>query len=223
LGEVAAEFRKETGRDVRITYAASGTLVNQIQNGAPFQAFLSADEAFVAHLVRDGLTKDAGTVYATGRIVLFAPTGAPLMIDTQLNGLQAALAAGSVRRFAIPNPEFAPYGRAARAALERAGLWLMILPRLVFAEDASQAAQFAASGAAQGGIIALSLANAAEVSKLGTFAVIPADLHPGESLKQRMVLLKGAGDTATAFYEFVQRPNARSILMRYGFVVPSDQ
>jgi molybdate transport system substrate-binding protein len=172
-------------------------------------------------LARGGFTRGAGTVYATGSVVLFAPTGSPLTVDSELSGLRAALDAGSIRRFAIPNPELSPYGRAARAVLDRAGLWLLIL-RLVCAEDSSQAAQVVGNGAAQGGLIALSLARSEEIAKLGTFAIIPTELHSREALLHRMVLLKGAGDTATAFYAFMQRPGARSILIRYGFVVPGD-
>ena len=220
LDEVAAKFRAETGQDVRLVFGSSGNFARQIEQGAPFQMFLSADEGFVERLVRNGLTRDAGALYAVGRIVLFAPHGSPLHADEGLAGLRAALAAGRIRRFAIANPEHAPYGRAAMQALQAEGLWDAIRPVLALGENVSQAAQFAASGAAQGGIFAYALALSPEVSKLGRFALIPAERHA--PLRQRMVLLKQAGATAQAFYAFVQTRPAREIFIRYGFALPGE-
>jgi molybdate transport system substrate-binding protein len=136
--------------------------------------------------------------------------------------LRAALGDGRVKRFAIANPEHAPYGRAARAVLEHAGLWPTIAPRLVFGENAAQAMQFAAAGSSQGGIVPLSLSKAPEVARLGQFALIPAAWHAGEPLRQRMALLKPAGDTARAFYAFLQQPTARDLFKRYGFLLPGE-
>jgi molybdate transport system substrate-binding protein len=135
--------------------------------------------------------------------------------------LRAALSDGRVRRFAIANPEHAPYGRAAREALQHAGLWDAVRPRLVLGENAAQATQFATSGDAQGGIIPLSLARAPAVSALGSFALIPAQAH--RPLRQRMVLIKGAGETARAFYGFLQQPGTREIFRRYGFMLPGEE
>ena len=220
LHEVAAAFTKETKRVVNLTFGSSGNFYRQIQQGAPFQIFLSADEQLIFDLAAERLTVDEGALYAVGRIVIIAPKGSALEVDADLAGLKAALADGRVKKFAIANPEHAPYGRRAEEALRHAGLWEAIKDKLVFGENVSQAAQFATSGATQGGIIAYSLALSPEVSKLGTYALIPDDWH--EPLRQRMALIKGAGETARLFFAFMQGRSARAIMGRYGFVLPGE-
>jgi molybdate transport system substrate-binding protein len=221
LAEIASQFRAATGGEVRIAYGSSGNFAHQIENGAPFELFLSADEAYVERLAAKGLTRDAGALYAIGRIVLFVPSGSTLEPDPQLAGLRAALRDGRIKRFAIANPEHAPYGRAAREALQQADLWQAIRPVLVLGENASQATQFAASGSAQGGIVPLSLARAPEIARLGTSALIPANAH--QPLRQRMVLLRDAGPAAAAFFAWLQTPSARKEFVRYGFALPGEQ
>ena len=220
LSEVAEAFTKETKREVKLTFGSSGNFFRQIQQGGPFQMFLSADEQFVLDLAAKGLTVGDGTLYARGRIVIIAPDGSPVKVDGELAGLKAALAERRIKKFAIANPEHAPYGRRAEEALHHAGLWDAINDKLVFGENVAQAAQFATSGAAQGGIIAYSLALSPNVAKLGSYALIPEEWH--QPLNQRMVLLKGAGDTARSFYEFMRGPSARAIMRRYGFVLPGE-
>jgi molybdate transport system substrate-binding protein len=222
LTDIAQRFKQDAGEEVNLVFGSSGTFKTQLEHGAPFQMFLSADESYVFQLADKALTKDRGTLYAIGRIVLFAPLGSPLEVDGELRDLKAALVDGRIERFAIANPEHAPYGRAARAALQHAGLWSAIKPRLVLGENASQAMQFAASGSSQGGIVPLSLSKATEVAKLGTFALIPPEWHSSEPLQQRMVLLKNAGEVATAFYQYVQKPGVQKIFTRYGFVLPAE-
>ena len=222
LTQVANEFRRETGNEVNITYGSSDTLTSQIENGAPFQMFLSADENSVQRLASKGLAKDSGVNYAVGRVVLFAPHGSTLRVDPDLKDLKAAVADGRIQKFAIADPEHSPYGRAARAVLERAGLWTAIQPKLALGEDAIQAMEFVANGSSQGGIVPLSLAKAPEIAKLGNVTLIPADWHRGEPLKQRVVLLKNVGDTATAFYRYLQGSGARAILVSYGIEVPGE-
>lgn len=222
LPEVAARFTKDTGRQIKVSYGSSGNFAQQIEQGAPFELFLSADEGFVFRLAEQGRTRDRGTLYAIGRLVLFAPHGSPMQADAQLKGLQAAVAQGQIKRFAIANPDHAPYGRAARSVLRKSGLWSALEPKLVLGENASQAAQFAASGASQGGIIPLSLSKAPEVARLGQFALIPAEWHADEPLRQRMVLMESAGETARTFYDYLQTPVAREVLVRYGFVLPAE-
>jgi len=220
LEEIAQAFTQTTGKSVKLAFGSSGNFRRQIAEGAPFQMYMSADEAFVFAVAREGHTLDEGTLYAVGRIVIFVPNGSPLKPDPALRDLAAGIADGRVKKFAIANPEHAPYGRAAQQALTRAGLWDKIGNRLVLGENVSQAAQFATSGSAQGGIIALSLARGPSVSKLGQYALLPAESH--DPLRQRMVLLKGAGDTAKAFYQFVQQPQARAIFSHYGFLLPGE-
>lgn len=220
IEEIAHRFTHDTQRSIKLSLGSSGNFRRQIAEGAPFQLFLSADESFVFALHKESRTLDQGTLYAVGRIVLFAPHGSPLRPDPEMKDLARALDSGQIRRFAIANPEHAPYGRAAQQALERAGLWQKLQGRLVLGENVSQAGQFATSPSAQGGIIAYSLALSPNVSGLGAYALIPATMHA--PLRQRMVLLKGAGATARAFYLYLQEPAARTVFTRYGFVLPDE-
>jgi len=217
LAEIAWHFTEEHGEHVDLVFGSSGTLARQARDGAPFQMFLSADEQFIFGLHEAGLTRDRGMLYAVGRLVLFAPQGSPLVPDEGLEGLTRLLAAGKVSRFAIANPAHAPYGRAAEAALRAHGLWDRIQPALVVGENVSQAAQFAASGDAAGGLIAHSIALAPSMRGRGSFALVPEGDHP--PLRQRMVLMKSAGPVAEHFYAYVQTPGARAVLRRYGFAV----
>ena len=221
LEEVAARFERETGSKVRLVFGSSGNFYSQILQGAPFQMFMSADEGFVFKLAEAGKTADRGRLYALGRIVILVPNGSALKADGQLKDLTAALKDGRVQKFAIANPEHAPYGKRAEEALRRAGLWDAIQPRLVLGENISQTAQFATSGSTQGGIVALSLAKAETVARLGSFALIPADWH--EPLRQRMVLLKDAPASLRSFYDYIGTPAAQEIMIRYGFAMPKDQ
>ncbi len=218
LTEIAAAFARDTGQQVKLAFGSSGNFRRQIAAGAPFELFLSADEAYVEALAAEGRTIDRGARYATGRIALFVPAGGVLKADPTLADLRAAVAAGRVKRFAIANPEHAPYGRAAREALVRAGAWEAMAPLLVLGENVSQAAQFATSGAAQGGIFAQSLAGSPMVTGKGTAVLLPAASHA--PLHQRMVLLRSAGPAARAFYAYLQGPAARAILTRHGFSLP---
>ena len=220
LEEIAAAFRLETGDDVRLSLGASGNLARQIRQGAPYQLFLSADERFVLELARDGFTRGEGALYSVGRLVLFVPHGSPLKADGSLDDLRAALDDGRLKKFAIANPEHAPYGQRAEEALRSAGLWESIRDRLVYGESVSQAAQFAASGNAQAGIIAESLARSPKVSALGAFAPIAESAY--RPLRQRMALAHGAGPVAVRFYQYLTQAAARRILARYGFTLPGE-
>jgi molybdate transport system substrate-binding protein len=218
LTEVAAEFQRTRGSKIELVFGASGTLTRQIQDGAPFEAFLAADEEFPDRLSSAGLTRDGGAVYAIGRLVVFAPNGSPLKPDERLADLTRLVRAGQVGRFAIANPQVAPYGGAAEAALRKRGIWDALRPNLVLGDSITQAAQFATTGNAVGGLIAYSLVLGPEFAGRGTYALIPdADYPP---LRQKMVLLRSAGPVATAFYDFIQSPAAKAILKRHGFSVP---
>ena len=220
LEEIAAAFRAETGKSVRLSFGSTGNFARQIREGAPFQIFMAADEKFVAELHRDGLTRDAGDLYALGRIVLKLPTGSPLALDGSLDDLAAALEDGRLEKFAIANPAHAPYGMRAEEALISRGLWEAIQPKLVLGENVSQAAAFALSGSTQGGIIALSLALAPALAAQGGHALIPEDMHA--PLLQRMALLRGAGPVAEAFYAYMGSDGARAIMRRYGFLLAGE-
>jgi molybdate transport system substrate-binding protein len=220
LDEIAVEFAKATGKSVRVTYGSSGNFFRQIVQDAPFELFLSADEEFVFKLADQGLTVDRGAMYATGRIVLFTPKGSAVRPDATFSDLRQAIGDGRLVKFAIANPEHAPYGRAAMEALKSAGLWSAIESKLVLGENVSQAAQFAVSGSTQGGIFALSLALAPSLRDAGTYVPIAEALH--RPLRQRMVLTRKAGPTAREFSAFAQGPLARAVFKRYGFLLPGE-
>ncbi len=219
LSEIAADYEKDSGQAVKLAFGSSGNFARQIPQGAPFDLFLSADEDYVLKLAAQGFLRDEGALYAIGRIALLVPHGSKLRVDGELRDLAAAVADGRVQRFAIANPEHAPYGRAARAALQRAGIWEALQGRLVLGENVAQAAQFATSGSTQGGIVAWSLARSPEVAKLGESALLPADWHP--PLRQRMALTRKAGADARRFYDYLQQPAARAVFERHGFTLPA--
>jgi molybdate transport system substrate-binding protein len=218
MPEIAAAFKSRTGREVKLAFGASGNFSRQIREGAPFELFLSADEANVQFLVDAGRTDGQGVVYAVGRLALFAPAGSPVQVDPELAGLAAALKAGTARRIAIANPELAPYGKAAREALRKKGLWDALTGRIVLGENVNQAAQFALTGGVEAGFIPYSIVVAPNFKDRGRSVLVPESLH--EPIRQRMVLVKGAGETARGLYDFVRGPEGRAILERYGFNVP---
>jgi molybdate transport system substrate-binding protein len=218
--EASQAFRAAGGGAVRLVPGSSGNLMRQIVQGAPFQLFLSADETFVLQLAESGHVRDRGVPYAVGRLGLFVPNGSPLAADGSLADLRARLAAGSLTRFAIANPDTAPYGRAAREALMHQGLWAAIVPHLVIGENVAQAVQFAASGNAQGGLIPRSLGQSPAVAARGRFVPIPEAWHA--PLRQRMALTRAAGPVAAAFLAFLAGPEGRAIFVRRGFLLPDD-
>jgi len=218
LEEVGVIFERQTGYKVRLVLGSSGNFYSQILQGAPFHVFMSADEGFVFKLADAGKTRDRGRLYAYGRIGIMVPHGSPLKADGSLKDLGAVLRDGRLKKFAIANPEHAPYGMRAREALQHAGLWSEIQPFLVLGENISQTAQFATSGSTQGGIIALSLALAPQVARTGSFDLIPAQWH--QPLAQRMAVITGAPPQADAFYDFIASPAAQAIMKRYGFEMP---
>jgi molybdate transport system substrate-binding protein len=218
LTEIADQFARDGGTRVELVFGASGTLTRQIQDGAPFEMFLAADEEFPNQLAAAGLTRDGGAVYAVGRLVIFAPNGSALTVDDRLDGLARLVKSRGVDRFAIANPDVAPYGKAAEEVLRKRGLWDAIQPRLVLGDTITQAAQFATTGNAAGGLLAYSLVLGPGFADRGKYAVIPAEDH--SPLRQRMVLLKQAGPVAAQFYAYVQREAARAIFRKHGYEVP---
>jgi molybdate transport system substrate-binding protein len=219
LEAVADRFERATGQRLRLVFGSSGQFYAQILQGAPFHLFLSADESFVFRLAEAGKTLDRGRLYGVGRIGIMVPKGSALKADAALKDLSAALQDGRLKKFAIASPEHAPYGMRAREALQHAGLWAAIQPHLVLGENISQAAQFATSGATQGGIIAYSLALAPQVARLGDFALLPEHWH--QPLAQRMVLMRDAPQAARDFYAYLAQPEAQSLMRQFGFAMPN--
>ncbi|NIM28073.1 MAG: molybdate ABC transporter substrate-binding protein [Gammaproteobacteria bacterium] len=220
LADVADAFQRETGHGVRLSLGSSGNLARQIREGAPYDLFLSADPRYVEDLLRGGFTRDAGKAYLLGRLALIVPHGSPLAADGSLADLRAALADGRVRRFAIANPEHAPYGQRAEQALRHAGLWDAIRERLVLGENVGQAAQFALSGNAEGGLVGFALARAPALAARASAALVPSAWHA--PLSHRAVLLNGADAIARAFFDYLSSPGARALFRRHGFDLPGD-
>jgi molybdate transport system substrate-binding protein len=215
LEEVALAYKKETGQTIRLVFGSSGNLASQILQGAPFDVFLSADQALTKKLFDADLTIDSGKVYGRGRLVLYLPKGSELRADPELNGLKQGLESGLIRRLAIANPEHAPYGQRAVQVLKAMGLWALAEPKLVIGENVSQAASFALTGNAQAALIAWSLVLSPPLSLEGQFAMVPETMH--EPLHQSMVLMKKAREPARNFYAFLQHTTAQGIFARYGF------
>ncbi len=221
VAAAAERFRADGGTALRLSAGASGNLVRQIERGAPFELFLSADEARPQRLVDAGLTVDGGAVYAVGRLVLWARTGSPVRRPPALErpeDLAAALDRASVGRVAIANPEHAPYGAAARAALVRAGAWTSLAGRLVIGESVAQAARFAISPDVDAALLPLALALGAPLAELGWHVPVPEPWHP--PLRQRMVLLRGAGAGARAFQDYLLGPRGREVFAALGYELP---
>jgi molybdate transport system substrate-binding protein len=221
LDELIAEFRR-LRPDVAVTasYGSSGNFFAQLSHRAPFDLFFSADREFVDRLVTQGLAlPDSVFLYALGRIVVWAPRSSP--VDVERLGI-AALADPAVRRVAIANPRHAPYGRAAEAALRSLGVYETVAGKLVLGENVAQAAQFVQTGAAEAGVIALSLALAPPMREAGRFWRVPLDAYP--RMDQAGVILEWARhpEAARAFRAFVLDEAGRAVLQRYGFGLPED-
>ena len=217
MTELASQFEKQSGAKLDVTYGSSGNFLTQIQNGAPFDLFFSADSEYPKKLEAAGLTEPGALrEYAVGHIVIWTPRDSE--INTPKDGWKSLLDQ-RVKKIAIANPEHAPYGRAAVAAMKKAGIYEQIKDKLVYGENISQAAEFVQSGNAQVGLVALSLA-IAPAMKNGNKWQIPADSHP--PIKQTAVILKASKnkDAARRFLGFVSGPQGREILQRFGFTVP---
>jgi molybdate transport system substrate-binding protein len=221
LGELEPAFEAaQRGVELDIVYGSSGKLFAQIQNGAPFDVYLSADASYPERLVSAGLAERGDRFdYAIGRLSMWVLTRSTL--DITARGL-AALVDGDVRKIAIANPAHAPYGKAAVQALQRRGLLAQVKERLVYGENVSQAAQYVEAGAADVGLIALSLALSPNMRKSGRHVLVPAEAH--DELRQGGVVLRRAGNRATgqAFARFMVLPNTRGVLKRYGFGMPHE-
>jgi molybdate transport system substrate-binding protein len=219
--EIITDFERETGNKVRLSLGSSGTFAAQVSNGAPFDVFLSADVAYPQDLEKKGFTEGNSIfVYAVGRIVVWVPKTSA--IDVEKRGIQSLLDP-SIAKVAIANPEHAPYGRAAISAMQHFGLYEKVKDKLVFGENISQAAQFVQSGAAQIGIIALSIALSEPMRASGEYWQIPIEAYP--RMDQAGVILKQARkaghlEASRAFMDMFRSPHGRAILERYGFFLP---
>ncbi|MEO6543157.1 MAG: molybdate ABC transporter substrate-binding protein [Nitrospiraceae bacterium] len=215
--EIVVEFEKTTGNHVKLTLGSSGNFYAQIQNGAPFDLYFSADIGYPRKLEEAGLTLPGSLYpYAVGRIVLWAGNGSHFDLSKGLESLREP----KIKKIAIANPKHAPYGRAAVAAMDYFKVYDQVKDRLILGENISQAAQFIESGACDAGIIALSLALAPAMKAAGQYWEIPAIAHA--PLEQGAVILKQSKnpEAARQFLEFMKGPQGQEIMKRYGFTLP---
>jgi molybdate transport system substrate-binding protein len=215
--ELVAEYEKMTGNQVKLTLGSSGNFYAQIQNGAPFDLYFSADIGYPRKLEESGLAVPGSLYpYAVGRIVLWAGNGSHLDLSKGLEILREP----TIQKIAIANPKHAPYGRAAVAAMEYFKVYDQVKDKLILGENISQAAQFIESGACDAGVIALSLALAPPMKAAGQYWEIPATAH--SPLEQGAVILKQSKnpEAARQFLEFIKGPRGQEIMKRYGFTLP---
>lgn len=220
LEEAVADFRKRhPDIGVTVSYGSSGSFFTQLSKQAPFDLFLSADSDYPRRLVEEGLAdRETQFVYATGHLVVWVRNQSPL--DVKALGVRAVLDP-RVKKVAIANPRYAPYGRAAEASLKKLGLYEQVQQRLVLGDNIAQTAQFVETGAADVGLVALSLALAPTLREKGRYAEVPADAYP--RLEQSGVILSWAQDrpAAETLRAFLQGDDGRAILGRYGFGAPT--
>lgn len=215
--ELVVEYEKTTGNHVKLSLGSSGNFYAQIQNGAPFDLYFSADIGYPRKLEEAGLTVSGSLYrYAVGRIVLWAGTASRLDVSKGFDVLREP----GIRKIAIANPKHAPYGRAAVAAMESFKVYESVKDKLILGENISQAAQFIESGACEIGVIALSLAVAPAMSGKGVYWEIPVEAYP--PLEQGAVILKQSKnqEAARRFLEFMQGSQGQEIMRRYGFLLP---
>ena len=214
MPEIAGRFEKQTGTRINFSFGSSGNFFTQIQNGAPFDLFFSADIEYPTKLEAAGLAVPGSLYqYATGKIVLWTAKNSRIDLNRGLS----VVADPSVKKLAIANPAHAPYGRAAQTALEKAGLWNKVSAKLVLGENISQTAQFVQSGNADAGILALSLVLAPAMKDQGRYYEVPQDLYP--PLQQAAIILRGSQhlQLAAGFMEFLKSDDIKSLLKEYGF------
>jgi molybdate transport system substrate-binding protein len=217
MGEIAANFEKATGCKVRLSMGSSGNFLTQIENGAPFDVFFSADIAYPKKLETEGLAAPGSTYpYAIGKIVLWTRNDSRLDIGKGF----VVLRDPAVKKIAIANPEHAPYGRVAEEALRRAEVYGAVKDRLVLGENISQAAEFVESGNADAGVLALSLVLSPTMKDKGRTWNIPEDLYTPIQQGVVAVLASKNSQGARRFIDYIKMPMTAALLERYGFALP---
>jgi molybdate transport system substrate-binding protein len=218
LKDIGDGFEKKTGTHLKLSFGASGALTQQIDNGAPFDVFFSADMDYPRQLIHDSQA-DASSLYqyATGKLVLWVPADSPL--DVEHKGMEVLLDP-SVKKISIANPQHAPYGRTAVEALKHAGLYDRVADKIVMGENVSQAAQFVESGNAQAGFVALAHAVAPAMHGKGKYWEVPADYYA--PLAQGVIVISRSPHKkeATQFLEYIKTKEVKEIFQKYGFTVP---
>jgi len=216
MDEIVAKFREANAKDdVDVIYGSSGKFYTQIQQGAPYDLYFSADIAFPRELAKSGFSFSEVMPYAFGRIVLWSAT-----MEANKMSLDS-LTSSKISHIAIANPKHAPYGKRAEEALRASRLWERVEPKLVYGENIAHTAQFVQTGNAQVGIIALSLALNPALANKGGYWLIPDTLHA--PLEQAFIITKRAqgNDLAKKFADYMRSSATRTIMTKYGFVLPN--
>lgn len=214
FAQIVPQFERKTRADVTLVLGSTGMLAQQIRNGAPADVFFAANESFIKDLAAENLTlRQTHALYARGRIAMVSLRSGNIRIDDLTD-----LADARIRRIAIANPQHAPYGLAARQALEAAGLWTTLEPKLVFGENVQQAVQFVRSGSAEAGLVARSVADTSDLR----WKLVDAALHA--PLDQMAVVLARTRQPAAAmsFIEFVNGTQGRFVMRTFGFLLPGE-
>jgi molybdate transport system substrate-binding protein len=217
---IAAKFQKDTGNSVKFSFGSSGNFLSQIQNGAPFDMFFSADIGYPKKLEAAGLVEPSTLYeYAVGKLVLWVPSASTLDLKRGLT----ILTDPSVHKIAIANPEHAPYGRAAVAAMKHEGVYDQVSSKLIMGENISQTAQFVQSGNADIGLLALSLAIAPNLKEKGRYEMVLSSDYP--PIEQAAVIIKSSKkkETARQFLAFIKKPATVSLMRDYGFILPHSE
>jgi len=216
LREIAAGYEHENGTKLKMTFGSSGNFFTQIENGAPYELFFSADIDYPRKLEREGKAVPGSLYrYAHGKLVMWTPNASKL----DLAGGLKILNTSAVRKVAIANPQHAPYGRAAVAAMKAAGVYEAAEPKLVVGENISQTAQFVLTGNADVGLIALSLAMSPNMKGEGRYVEVPADLYPPIEQAAIISAASKSKQEAARFLSYMKTPAAKQILRKYGFVI----
>lgn len=216
FAEINTAFRATNKAEFRVVFGSSGNFSAQIMNGAPYNLLIAADEYFPLALYKNGKTVDEGLIYAMGKLVLIAKKSSnPLIVN---NKTDIAQAISRANKLAIAKPELSPYGKAAVEYLQSEGLWELAKDKLIYGDNIGVATMYVATGAADLGFTALSLATSPEVTKSASYVLV--DDRQYQPIKQRMVLMKGSPPEALNLYRFMQSPQAKSILRQYGYLTP---
>ena len=219
MDEIVMQYKSLNPMDeIEVIYGSSGKMLTQIQQGAPYDLYFSADISYPNQLSTEGLALGQVKPYAIGRIVLWAPK---TKFDASKMTLES-LVNKDIHRIAIANPKHAPYGKRAEEALKFANVWDKVEPKLIYGENIAQTAQFVQTGNADVGIIALSLALSSELAKIGNYWMIPAEWH--HPLEQGFVMTKHAENNkaAKSFTQLMTTPEVRKIMVKYGFILPNE-
>ena len=220
MQDVAAQFQKETGKEVKLIYGSSGNFFQQLQNGAPFDMFFSANLDYPRKLQTAGLTEPGSYYeYAKGKIVVWVPKDSTLDVSSGMH----ALLNPSIKKIAVANPQHAPYGQAAVAAMQKDGIYDKVKDKFVLGENISQTASFVVSGSADVGIVALSLALSPNMKDKGRYVEVPAGDYP--PIEQACVILISSknNETAKEFLSFIKTAGVADTLRSFGFDVQSSQ